>query len=312
MQYGNIPLHNPVVLTNYRKKVIAKVNPEATDRNNPIRIFGEQDFPVVVVVANSSNFHENFDLEFHPELEFHLIRHGGSQYFINGENYPCEKNSILIMHENEPHAWLINQKYADKNMTMCIDPRILEGRKTSGIALHRLESIHHLALADKQANTAEFLLNEISEECNNHSIGWQEVVTGYVEAFLAILYRASEEQISIIKSKDGVVQGVIEYLEKGFTGKVSLVEVAKLFNMSPYGLSRKFKQHTGLGFREYLIHRRIVGAQKLLVETDLKVASIATKVGFDSLTTFNRDFRLITSVTPAVYRTISETRKHED
>ena len=281
----------------------------ATDQINSARIFGEQEYPVLVIVAHSKN-HDYFEANSHPELEFHLIRHGYSQYVINGVNYPCTKNSILMMHSNEPHAWLINKKYADKNLSLFFDKKLLDKREISKSILNTLSSINQLILPDKEANMAEFILNEIADECKNKNTGWQDVAIEYIEAFLTILYRAADEQDTIIENKDTLIQKAIEYLDDKFTGKVSLVEVSKLFNVSQFALSKRFKQHVGVGFREYLIHRRIIAAQELLVETDLKVAAIANKVGFDSLTTFNRDFRMITSVTPAVYRTISETHKN--
>ncbi|HEY3298341.1 MAG TPA: helix-turn-helix domain-containing protein, partial [Armatimonadota bacterium] len=61
----------------------------------------------------------------------------------------------------------------------------------------------------------------------------------------------------------------------------------------------------GLGFKEYLIHRRIVEAQHLLEETDTKVTTIACEVGFDSISAFNRDFHMLTGITPAAYRKLS-------
>jgi transcriptional regulator GlxA family with amidase domain len=209
------------------------------------------------------------------------------------------------MHENEVHSWLCDQGRTDKNMTLVFDPKVLSGREVSRIALQGLAQFHYLILPDDMANNVEFLLTEIAEESNRKDRHWQEVVTEYLETFLTIVYRIAERRVSRTGSYDLVIEDVIRYLEERFSEKVSLVEVSKRYNLSSSELSKKFKQHAGMGFREYLIHRRIMAAQKLLEETDLKVAAVASKVGFDSLTTFNRDFRLLTGVTPAVYRTVS-------
>lgn len=298
--------------------------PKTATQYEPCRVFQEDEFPVTIVVAHSRTHTktENAEVEdntnCHPELEFHLIRHGSSQYLIDGLRYQCGKNSILIMHENEVHAWLIDdyvpetaQERPDKNMCLVFDQQVVAQRPIAHASILRLQSVHQLALTDEQANTAEFLLNEIADECKNKDLHWQGVVVEYIENFLTLLTRATDMQISVPQTKDLQIQEIIEYLEDRFTEKLSLVDVAHRFHLSYSVLSKKFKQHVGLGFREYLIHRRIVAAQKLLEETDLKVAAIAYKVGFDSLTTFNRDFRMLTGVTPIVYRTISETNEDE-
>ncbi len=274
------------------------------------KIFQSEEFPVLVLVSRGEN-HANLSANSHPELEFHLICHGNSQYMIDGVNYSCEKNSILIMHENEPHAWICDQDCSDENISLIFDPKVLEGRKIARAAFCRIRSLHHILLSNKQTGIAEFLLSEIAEECKHQELHWQEVVIEYLETFLAVLYRAADGQVPTLVSNNSLVQNIIDYMEDKFTTKLSLVDIAEHFNMSPYALSKKFKQHMGFGFREYLIHRRIVAAQKMLKETDFKVAAIASKVGFDSLTTFNRDFRMLTGIAPAVYRSIASEQKSE-
>jgi AraC-like DNA-binding protein len=264
----------------------------------------------VIVVSNSRNAYP-YEPNVHPELEFHLIRHGNSRYSVDGVNYSCAKNSIIYIHADEPHTWVFDRDTADKNMTLVFDPKVLSTRTVSKTALEGLEPFHHLELPDEQAGVAEFLLNEISDECKHKDLHWQELVVEYVENFLAVLFRAAEGHVSAVESTDILVKEITDYLERKYMEKISLGDMAKRLNMSSFALSKKFKQQVGTGFREYLIHRRIVAAQKMLEETDLKVATIATRVGFDSLTTFNRDFRILNGVTPAVYRTIWGSKTHD-
>lgn len=281
------------------------------ETSHSYKIFEEGDFPVLVLVARGEN-HTPPVVNAHPELEFHLVCRGNSQYMIDGVNYSCEKNSILIMHGNEPHAWICDHNCEDRNISLIFDAGVLGDREITRTALCRLDSLHHILLSNKQTGIAEFLLNEIAEECKHQSLNWQEVVIEYLETFLAVLYRAADGQVPTLANNSSLIQKVIDYLEGKFTTKISLVDTAAHFGISPYALSKKFKQHMGLGFKEYLIHRRIMAAQKLLKEEDLKVAAVADKVGFDSLTTFNRDFRMLTGVAPAVYRTISAEQTSEE
>jgi two-component system, response regulator YesN len=59
---------------------------------------------------------------------------------------------------------------------------------------------------------------------------------------------------------------------------------------------------TGVGFKQFLIRCRVTEAKRMLERTDWKIARIAYDAGFMELSTFNRDFRSITGVSPSAYR----------
>ncbi|MGI6383884.1 MAG: helix-turn-helix domain-containing protein [bacterium] len=72
---------------------------------------------------------------------------------------------------------------------------------------------------------------------------------------------------------------------------------------TPGHLSRLFKQHTGLGFKQYITQRRIAEAKRLLREDiDLSVDAISQRVGFRDFVVFNRNFKIFTGMTPSAYR----------
>ncbi len=267
------------------------------------RIFQQGDFPLNVTMYKGKTHHSYpFGPYYHPELEFHLIQRGNCQYFIGDVNYPCEKNSVLIMHRNEAHCYIQDDQAYAKNIALVFSAQLLSDRPAAMDALRSLGSAHHLVLSDKQAGTAEYLLQRMADECESKDLGWMDITVNYIVAFLNILQKAAIGHISGKENKDPIIQEVLKYLQEEFTNMPSLTEVSNIFGLSAYTLSKKFKQYVGVGFLEYLIHMRIEEARRLLVETDMKVTDIAYEIGFDSLSTFYRDFLQLTKVTPAVYR----------
>lgn len=95
---------------------------------------------------------------------------------------------------------------------------------------------------------------------------------------------------------------VSEYVTGHYTHPLTLATVADHFYISPYYLSRSFKQITGFTFVEYVNNVRIKEAQHLLRESRLKVAQIAELTGFESIVHFGRVFRQITRLSPLEYR----------
>ena len=83
---------------------------------------------------------------------------------------------------------------------------------------------------------------------------------------------------------------------------LSVAEAAALANMSESYFSHLFKTELGLGFVDYVNHRRIERAKELLVGSDLRVSEIAGKVGIENPNYFSILFKKIVKLSPIDYR----------
>ncbi len=81
-----------------------------------------------------------------------------------------------------------------------------------------------------------------------------------------------------------------------------LGNVAERFDISNNNLSQQFKRKFGVTPIKYVTSLRIEKAKKLLLETSLPVNDIAVQCGFLELTSFLRNFKSLTVVTPTQYR----------
>ena len=63
-----------------------------------------------------------------------------------------------------------------------------------------------------------------------------------------------------------------------------------------------FKQHTGSSCTEFIIQVRLNKACDMLINTSNPVLEIATAVGFNNLSNFNRQFKRYYELTPSQYR----------
>jgi AraC-like DNA-binding protein len=82
----------------------------------------------------------------------------------------------------------------------------------------------------------------------------------------------------------------------------SLADLARSVHVSTFYLCKIFKKATGLTFIEFRNRLRIKMAKKLLVNPNLSVSEIAYRVGFQSLTQFNRLFRRTVGESPTAFR----------
>ena len=83
---------------------------------------------------------------------------------------------------------------------------------------------------------------------------------------------------------------------------LSLEKLATDFNLSITMVSKLFKQHTGTGFKEYLVKKRLDAARHLLCSTTMSVNEITTAVGYTNESAFIKRFRGSDGMTPVQYR----------
>ncbi|MCC8103378.1 MAG: AraC family transcriptional regulator [Clostridiales bacterium] len=84
--------------------------------------------------------------------------------------------------------------------------------------------------------------------------------------------------------------------------------VAERFQISPSGLSRKFKKYYQIGFLEYLHRLRVTEAVRLLRETDETITEIAEQCGYTNVYTMNRAFKTYANITPGKIREAERAR----
>lgn len=118
-----------------------------------------------------------------------------------------------------------------------------------------------------------------------------------MDACQNILGKREEKSKSIIEmSKD--------YIKDNFNRDISLDEVSRAVNISPYYFSKIFKEGTGENFIEYLTTIRIEKAKELLNTTELSMKEICSMCGYSDPNYFSRSFKKNVGVTPTEYKNV--------
>ena len=94
----------------------------------------------------------------------------------------------------------------------------------------------------------------------------------------------------------------IGYMNRNYSKKLTLEEVAASSGYSATYFSRIFKEDTGISFSEYLGVIRVEKGKKLLSSTNMTIAEIGAAVGFSDQSHFSRTFKKVTEITPDHYR----------
>ena len=92
------------------------------------------------------------------------------------------------------------------------------------------------------------------------------------------------------------------YMQENFGNDISLDDVSREVNISPYYFSKLFKDEEGENFIEYLTGLRISKARELLLDPERSVKEISLEVGYMDPNYFSRIFKKQTGMTPREYR----------
>ena len=92
------------------------------------------------------------------------------------------------------------------------------------------------------------------------------------------------------------------YITEHFDTDISLDDVSREVNISPYYFSKLFKEESGENFIEYLTRIRIDAAKEMLQEGDLSIREISQRAGYSDPNYFSRTFKKQTGMTPREYR----------
>ena len=104
------------------------------------------------------------------------------------------------------------------------------------------------------------------------------------------------------RESENLVEQVKTYIDRNFQKDLSLDEVSRMVNISPYYFSKLFKQGTGENFIEYLTRVRMEHARRLLEDPDASIKQVCVMSGYGDPNYFSRLFKKYEGVTPSEYR----------
>ena len=100
---------------------------------------------------------------------------------------------------------------------------------------------------------------------------------------------------------DYKVERIMSFVKRNYS-QASLDVISQEMCLSSKYISRMFKEHTGVSYRDYHLDIKIGEAKKLLKKTSLSVDEISYRLGYQNPESFMRIFKRKTQVTPTEYR----------
>lgn len=98
------------------------------------------------------------------------------------------------------------------------------------------------------------------------------------------------------------VQAIYGYVGQHFQEEITLETIAGRVNMTVPAFCRYFKRLTGKTFTQFINEVRIAHSCRLLADEHLSISAVSYDSGYNNLSHFNKQFRLITGTSPREFR----------
>lgn len=111
-----------------------------------------------------------------------------------------------------------------------------------------------------------------------------------------------DEFESEASSSNRVIYQIKQYINLHYYEDLKLSHLAEQVYLSSNYLSNVFTKHTGYSLNKYIKEVRLAKAQELLLTTNMKIADIGRRVGYDNTSYFIKKFQEKYGMTPEKYR----------
>lgn len=237
-------------------------------------------------------------LHFHNYLEIGYCYDGKGVMTLGKQEYDYYGNEFTVIPKNYLHTTNSIQNTLSSWEYLFVDvDKLLKktAAGTPGRAEHISRRINSRALFLKSSDRPRMaeLIRSVMNVMRDRKPFCQEEAEGLMAAFLAEVARMNP-------AEEG--QPDSGRAEENGSGKIDNLIFHVLDYISETHFRRLFSSYMKMGPLEYLNQVRIQAACEYLKKTDEPVAMIAAKCGFPVSSTFNRNFRRLTGVSPAEWR----------
>lgn len=271
---------------------------------------------IEVGTDRQGKYYEMKNAHFHPVYEIYYLTAGTRKFFIESDIYNISKGDLVLINKNIMHKTAYSSDMLNERTYVLFDDRHIKSvverfgkeeideclkQKIFSIPIQRREYVEGLI---KQLENEYKKKDDFSDFLMEYYLAELIIFLIRFKRHILIDHQSTDiaDNIRRLSSFDESIQKAARYIVDNYSKDLTLTEVADVVNMSSAYFSKKFKDVTGFGFKEYLLNLRIKKASELLLETKLTITEIAYESGFNDSNYFGDVFKKIKGISPLRYR----------
>ncbi len=228
-----------------------------------------------------------FPAHLHDAFEFITVTEGEMVVTVDKKKYSLLAGEKLLVFPNQVHE--LSTPCHSRHFLCIFSPKLVQAYNKTYLSRVPEDNLFEID---------DFYVEKLMKLDENAQItiikGLLYSICGEFDAVARYKERKSE--------KDGLLLRIFKFVENNYSTECSLKELAHKTSYNYVYLSKYFKECTGISFTDYVNRYRVNEACYIIGSAEYTMLKVAYECGFDSLRTFNRNFRKIMGVTPSEYK----------
>ncbi len=225
----------------------------------------------------------SFPPHMHNCFELVVSLAGESHITIDGQTYNVKKGEAVFIFPHQVHSFLYSE---GSNMICIFSPKIVS-------------EYYELNLKHKPKNNKFVPSRDLVMSLNNYQCNSQRL---FEKGILYLLCNEFDKHtIYEENSNKSLLEKIFTFININFAGKSSLTDIAENIGYNASYVSRYFKKCVGIKLCDYVTMVRLGNVCYLYKNSEHTILTCALACGFDSLRTFNRNFKKFYGCSPREY-----------
>jgi len=264
---------------------------------------------------NAIVFQEDYEVAFydklhqHEEIQISLIVEGEGTLIVGDTISNYSKGDILVIGSNVPHVFKSDLKASPMSKMQTL----FFTKFSLGAHFFELEELKELQpffkrskrgfkIVSKKALAENLFLTLDKDSKIDKLIKLLQLLKICAKAnYMSLSSFVYDKKFSDDEGKR--MRDVFEYTMNNFQKDISLENIAEVANMTKNAFCKYFKKRTNKTYIAFLTELRIENACKLLAKNqEMTIAEIAEASGYNNLSNFNRQFKMLKKLSPSAFR----------
>jgi AraC-like DNA-binding protein len=256
----------------------------------------------------------DYPWHYHPEFEIIFVEKSYGIRLMGNHIGNFHNGDLMFIGPNLPHVWRNDKDFYQDNKDLFVDVYVIQFQEealTRGFFdLPEFSQIKKLFILGQQGvlikGKDHKKISDLIKSVYNSS-GIERLIL-FLKTLETIAGTADYELLSGVGYTNTVttadterINKVMSFLMDNYTKEFNAQELADLVNLNKSSFCRYFKSRTHKTCSQFLNEIRIAHACKLLVNSNMTISEIGYETGYNNISHFNRQFKLITGMTATEY-----------
>jgi AraC family transcriptional regulator, transcriptional activator of pobA len=236
------------------------------------------------------------------------VTRGSGHHIIDSIQYEVKPNTLFFMAPGQIHDFVLSEDATGFTINFSAEFfafRMHSRQSLTDIPIFDFDNLNSALYVDEmQAESLRIVLDLIIEEYNKEAAGFEDVIWSYLRIFLIKVSRIAvpESGNDLSTRSQLLARRFKSALEKNFITINEANDYARLLKVTERALNEATRQALGSTAAQLIRERVMLEAKRLLLHSDISIAEIAERLGFDDPAYFSRCFKKHTSRSPIAFR----------